>query len=220
MIIFLFQLLHYTNSDQFKLKCKIISINRMAANSVTSKNAKDRDKIVGAAYMKRFSDLDQRDIQAVNEKLDKNLCTAVDNYMQYCLHDESMTSHIIYRIIALWFANEKNSVLQTIIEKHIISVPSYKFVCALNQLMAGFHSKHNEFIQLLIKIIKRCLTDHPHQTLQQLYSILFERNDTNDKNQNNGRWKIAEKIIHEAENNNIKNIGLIIKQFGQVMPGK
>lgn len=170
--------------------------------------------------MKRFLNLDEKEISAIEEKLAGNLCTAVENYLQYCCYDEAVTSPIIYRVIALWFANQQNPELQEIIEKHIGTVPSYKFVCALNQLTAGFNLKNSKFLGLLKGIMIRCLQDHPHQTLQQLFPLLCDNIDKKAKEQNVARCKIAKEVVYATEITSNAATSEIVREFEQVVPGK
>lgn len=198
------------------MKCKIIEENRQAAETVGKQN-KDRDKNIGAMFMKKFANLDEKEVLTVKQKCSDFLCIAVKNYMQFCKIDQAITSPAVYRIIALWFANKQNESLQTEITQNLPDIPSYKFLCALNQMTARLSSTNKGFISLLKDILVRCVQDHPHQTLYQLFPLVFAFNDSNNiANKSNDRVNITKEIISKAKN---KSNNSCIKQLEMMFPG-
>uniref|UniRef100_A0A1A9V9S2 Serine/threonine-protein kinase ATM n=1 Tax=Glossina austeni TaxID=7395 RepID=A0A1A9V9S2_GLOAU len=203
----------YVNSDRFNTKRKIVEHNRQAVQSVNRGNA-DRDKMTGVAFMNRFSNIDEKEINQVQEKLTRNLCVAIENYMKFCCLDMTVASPAVYRIIALWFANKRNQELRKEMEKNISTVPSYKFICVLNQLTAHLNSKNKDFLQLLKNVIIRCVREHPQQTLCQLYPLIYAHIDGTQDNSDD-RSHIAQDIIASARGEiNPK----IITQMENVIP--
>ncbi|XP_037818798.1 serine/threonine-protein kinase ATM isoform X1 [Lucilia sericata] len=207
------QLNTYINSDEFNMKRQIMELNRQTASTV-GRQVRDRDKQISANFMKRTSNIDEQEIQLMEQKLTTYLCVAVENYIKYTCLDAAITSPVIYRIIGLWFANKQNETLRTKIQENISSVPSYKFICALNQMTARLNSKNSEFITLLKDIMIRCVQEHPHQTLYQLYPIVYGYIDGTE-NKTDYRSKIAQDIIAKAKNKTNANI---IKQLESVIP--
>uniref|UniRef100_A0A1B0BG36 Serine/threonine-protein kinase ATM n=1 Tax=Glossina palpalis gambiensis TaxID=67801 RepID=A0A1B0BG36_9MUSC len=187
--------------------------NRQAVQSVNRGNA-DRDKMTGVAFMNRFSNIDEKEINQVQEKLTRNLCVAIENYIKFCCLDTTVASPAIYRIIALWFANKRNQDLRKEMEENIDTVPSYKFVCVLNQLTAHLNSKNKDFLQLLKNVIIRCAREHPQQTLCQLYPLIYAHLD-GTQDYSDDRSHIAQDIIANARDAiNVE----IITQLGNVIP--
>ncbi|XP_046801392.1 serine/threonine-protein kinase ATM isoform X1 [Lucilia cuprina] len=207
------QLNTYINSDEFNMKRQIMERNRQTASTV-GRQVRDRDKQISANFMKRTSNIDEQEIQLMEQKLTTYLCVAVENYIKYTCLDAAISSPVIYRIIGLWFSNKQNETLRTKIQENISSVPSYKFICALNQMTARLNSKNPEFIALLKDIIIRCVQEHPHQTLYQLYPIVYGYIDGTE-NKTDNRSKIAQDIIAKAKNKTNANI---IKQLESVIP--
>lgn len=191
-----------------------MELNRQTANTV-GRQVRDRDKQISANFMKRTSYIDAQEILLIDEKRTLYLCVAVENYMKFICLDGAISSSIIYRIIGLWFSNKQNESLRIKIQEHISSVPSYKFICALNQMTARLNSKNLEFITLLKDIMIRCVVDHPHQTLYQLYPIVYSHIDGTE-NKMDYRSKIAQDIISKAKNKINANI---IEQLESVIPG-
>ncbi|XP_054727235.1 serine/threonine-protein kinase ATM isoform X1 [Anastrepha obliqua] len=186
----------YINSEEFKLKYQIIQQNRQAADSIGRQN-KDRDINHGIILMKKYASLDETEIKFIEEKRTNNLCIAVKHYMKFCHIDAGFSNAAIYRMIALWFANKQDQALHKEIKENVDIIPSYKFICALNQITARLNSKHDDFISIIKEILVKCLQDHPHHTLYQLYPLIFD--DTGGKS-NKTRSNIAADVITRGRN--------------------
>lgn len=197
------------------MKRQIMELNRQTASTI-SRQVRDRDKQISANFMKRTSSMDEQEIQIIEQKLTSYLCVAVENYIKFSCLDAAISSPVIYRIIGLWFSNKQNESLRAKIQEHLSSVPSYKFICALNQMTARLNSKNPEFIALLKDVMIRCVQEHPHQTLYQLYPIVYGHIDGTE-NKTDYRSKIAQDIIAKAKNKSNMNI---IKQLESVIPGE
>lgn len=196
------------------MKRQIMELNRQTANTV-DRQVRDRDKHISANFMKRTSNIDEQEIQQNEQKLTTYLCIAVENYIKFTCLDTAVSSPVIYRIIGLWFSNKQNEILRNQIKESISSVPSYKFICALNQMTARLNSKTIEFIDILKNILIRCVQEHPHQTLYQLYPIVYGHIDGTE-NKTDYRSKLAQDIIVKAQNKSNVNI---IRQLESVIPG-
>ncbi|XP_036340144.1 serine/threonine-protein kinase ATM isoform X1 [Rhagoletis pomonella] len=201
----------YVNSEEFKLKCQIIQENRQAADSIGRQN-KDRDINHGVIIMKKYANLDETEVKFIEEKRTNNLCISVKNYMKFCEIDTGFSNAAIYRIIGLWFANKQDQALHKEIKDSIGIIPSYKFICALNQITARLNSKHDDFISIIKEVLVKCLQDHPHHTLYQLYPLIFD--DTGNKG-NKTRSNIAADIITRGRNTLNAQCA---KQFALVFP--
>ncbi|KAH8386431.1 hypothetical protein KR093_000425 [Drosophila rubida] len=187
-----YQKMHnYRNSQEYKMLSEIIRQNRQLAGTVNTRA--DRDLRVGAHNMNRFAALDQDRLKQINDSLTEHLCTALEHYIAYCQVDNGASSAEIYRIIALWFTNESNTTMLSKISAKIAQVPSYKFICALNQMVGRLSSTNVEFRRLLVELLVRCGKEHPQQTFYKLYPLVFAHMD--GSNSNTQRAEIAKKII-------------------------
>jgi len=198
------------------MKQKIIKENRDAAQSV-GKQHKDRDKLVGASTLMRFANLDEKELQAIERKRTDYLCLAVENYIRFCAIDDTLSSSIIYRIIALWFANKQNPSLHQKIVEAIDNIPSFKFICALSQMTARLNSKHSEFLAVLKEILVRCARDHPHHTLYQLFPLVYAFADNTTTSKEHNRVDIAKEIIAKARTKSNTNC---IRQMENIFSGE
>ncbi|XP_041674601.1 serine/threonine-protein kinase ATM [Drosophila eugracilis] len=185
------QLYDYRHSQEYLTLQDIIEQNRQAAEGVTQRENQDRRII--SVQMKRYASLDERHLKHIEEKMTEHLCLGLRNHMAFCRLDNGFSSAAIYRIISLWFTNAANEQLQKTIKEEILTVPSYKFICAANQLTARLNSKNMALLKGLVDLLVHCGSDHPHQTFYQLYPLVFAHLDGEDSNTE--RSGIARKII-------------------------
>lgn len=189
-----YQRLHdYRQSQEYQTLVSIIKQNRQLAGTVTKAERPDRDRQIGAINLNRFAKLDEQELKRIDDNLTEHLCTALSHYIKYCELDTGFSSSAIYRIIALWFTNDQNQTMLDKIKEAIKTVPSYKFICAVNQLAGRLNSKNASFHTILVDLLVRCGTDHPQQTFYKLYPFVYAHMD--GTNSNTQRADIARKII-------------------------
>ncbi|XP_062138082.1 serine/threonine-protein kinase ATM [Drosophila sulfurigaster albostrigata] len=209
-----YQKMHnYRNSQEYKMLSEIIKQNRELAGTVKTRD--DRDLRVGALNMNRFAALDHNALKRINESLTEHLCTAIEHYIAYCQLDGGASSAEIYRIIALWFTNESNTSMLAKIRDKIAQVPSYKFICALNQMVGRLSSTNAEFRALLVELLVRCGKEHPQQTFYKLYPLVCAHMDGN--NSNTQRAEIAKGIIAQICNGET-TVANCNRQFAAMFP--
>jgi len=209
------QLYDYRHSQEYQTLQDIIEQNRQAAEKVTQRENQDRRVI--SVQMKRYASLDERQLKHIEEKLTQHLCLALRNHMAYCRLDSGFSSAAIYRIISLWFTNATNEQLQQTIKEEILTVPSYKFICAANQLTARLNSKNMGLLKGLMDLLVHCGQDHPHHTFYQLYPLVFAHLD--GENSNTERSGVARKIIAKICEKNAA-AAECSKQLESLLPGR
>lgn len=129
-----------------------------------------------------------------------NFCSR--NYINYSTLNDDVASHYIYRIIGLWFANKSDTKLHETIIESIENIPSYKFLCVINQLTAQLNSKYLGFVAVIKNILIRCTEEHHHISLYQLLPIIFDENGKKTINNNKEqRIKIAKEILSQVSKN-------------------
>ncbi|KAH8268288.1 hypothetical protein KR026_004200 [Drosophila bipectinata] len=194
------QLYEYRHSQDYQTLIDIIEQNRLTASKVTQRE--NHDRLVMSLQMKRYANLDESQLQHVEEKLTQHLCSAMKNHIAYCRLDSGFSSPAIYRIISLWFTNASNEKLQQCIKEELPTVPSYKFICAANQLIGRLNSKNSSLIKALVDLLVRCGQDHPHHILYMLYPLVFASLD--GEHSNTERAGIAQRIIAKIGEKNPK----------------
>lgn len=211
-----YQQLHdYRHSQEYQTLKDIIEQNRQTAEKVTQRENQDRRVI--SVQMKRYASLDEQQLNQIEEKLTEYLRLALTNYMAYCRLDSGFSSAAIYRIISLWFTNATSKQCQECIKDEILTVPSYKFICAANQLTARLNSKNTSLLKGLTDLLVQCGKDHPYHTFYQLYPLVFAHLD--GENSNTERSGIARKIIAMICEKN-GTAGECSKQLESLLPGK
>ncbi|KAH8244044.1 hypothetical protein KR032_012478 [Drosophila birchii] len=185
------QLYEYRHSQDYQTLLDIIEQNRSTAEKVSQRDTKDQ-RIMGM-QMKFYASLDERQLQRIEAKLTEHLCSALRNHIAYCRLDSGFSSAAIYRIISLWFTNASNEQMQQCVKEEILTVPSYKFICAANQLTGRLNSKNKNLLKALTELLVRCGQDHPHHIFYQLYPLVYAHLD--GENSNTERAGIAQSII-------------------------
>lgn len=209
------QLYEYRHSQDYQTLIDIIEQNRLMASKVTQRE--NHDRLIISLQMKRYANLDESQLQHVEEKLTQHLCSAIKNHIAYCRLDSGFSSAAIYRIISLWFTNASNEKLQQCIKEELPTVPSYKFICAANQLIGRLNSKNTTLIKALVDLLVRCGQDHPHHILYLLYPLVFANLD--GEHSNTERAGIAQRIIAKIGEKNPK-AAACSKELESVLPGK
>lgn len=87
--------------------------------------------------------------------------------------------------------------------ENIDTIPSYKFLCVLNQLTAQLNSKHSKFTEAISNILARCIEEHYQIALYHLLPIIFEENGDKSKSKEQ-RVQITKEILTKVSKN--KNI--------------
>lgn len=117
-------------------------------------------------------------------KINFNFCLSHSNYFRSIIQKEDNDILNIFRIISLMLENFGSvPFYQDFLNKHLLIIPSYKFIVALPQLTVRLSNNDDMLTKLLKKLIERCAIDHPHHTLPILLALVNSNADM-DKNQN------------------------------------
>lgn len=100
---------------------------------------------------------------------------------------------LISRCLALWFANGNAESINSVFGEHVDSVPSYKFLVVLDQLMARLNASGDSFQTILAKILSRLVQDHPFHSLYGMYAVQYSRRSGDEAAR--GRVKAITKIV-------------------------
>ncbi|KAL5275475.1 ATM family protein [Megaselia abdita] len=190
------QLVNYMKSEAFEMKKQIVKHHK----EVKLPQSNDRDFNIGLKFNSENAKIDDKEINQVFEKKSEYLRYAVLNYIKFSTLNDDIASHYIYRIIGLWFANKDDFKLHETIVESIDNIPSYKFLCVINQLTAQLNSKYSSFITVIKKILTRCTEEHHNISLYHLLPIIFEDNGkkTGSKEQ---RVQITKDILSKVSKN-------------------
>ncbi len=153
---------------------------------------------------------------------------ALENYAKALINSNKHDLKI-YRWISLWFSNNNQEVVNTIVAQYIDLIPDFKFVGLLYQLCARMVTdKTSQFARILQKIIFKCAQKHPYHTLPIVLALANSNADEKFTNSGkkviedeNDRSKSAKEIIAKLKNMNdlskffeVKNNRQILKLTG------
>ena len=181
-------IMNYMQSKDFEDKHSLMKQIQEEGRNIKKVGSTADDSRKAAMILERHSNLDLSEMQSMEKDRLSYLALAVENYAKalavkqnstkvQCSDRSTYHDLRIFRLISLWFSNAKHSNINVILNKYMQSIPSYKFTSLLYQLCArmvmkaadGVHAK--EFPQLLLRLIKRCAIDHPHQTLPIVFAL-------------------------------------------------
>lgn len=83
----------------------------------------------------------------------------VNIFRYYLLNLEKSDKHnmCVFRMISLWLENRNNAGVLKLIEKYLDSIPTYKFISILPQLIPHITSREDDvFGKHITQVVKRC----------------------------------------------------------------
>lgn len=95
---------------------------------------------------------------------------AMEYYMK-SLAEGDLIDIKVFRVVSLWLENTDDVDLLDMVGKSIMSVPSYKFVKVLPQLVARISNVQTKQNSLILQVIEKCAVDHPHHTLPLIMAV-------------------------------------------------
>ena len=165
-----------------------MKIRKEKAEEMSRLKATTADKEIRKAshFLTHETAKDQSEYLALIQERETYLVEAVENYL-ICLAKSSNNSNSfdirISRLISLWFDNRKSQQLTDLMQKWIPQIPSCHFIPVLPQLAARLtiHPKptsyHDNFPQLLLRLLERCALEHPHHALPIIIALAFTKKD-------------------------------------------
>ncbi|XP_037926339.1 serine/threonine-protein kinase ATM isoform X2 [Hermetia illucens] len=197
------QLNDYINSEDFQVKIRVMGRNQNDAKAIrdAKRYKTNRDELITLNLLAQNAGIDDYEIKAVEGRKIEYLCLAIENYMQYCILDEEVKSMEIFRIISLWFSNTNVTEVSQKIKDFIEIIPSYKFICVLNQITARLSGVDVDLDNILQKLLVTCSIEHPHHTLPYILAISHANMDSKSASVQNVRVEAANIIVDEISKN-------------------
>ncbi|CAC5396816.1 ATM [Mytilus coruscus] len=157
-------IVNYMKSNTYEAKQALMKKAKMEMETLKQLGDISKDRYY--KILSKQSDIDKAEIEAMNEDKTKYLQKAVENYLK-CLKYGDKHDLRIFRLISLWFSNTAVQDVNTLIEKSIKTLKSYKFIPLMYQLAARMDTKaqSQSFQATLNNMIERAAKDHPHHTL-------------------------------------------------------
>ncbi|XP_063405374.1 serine-protein kinase ATM-like [Mytilus trossulus] len=190
-------IVNYMKSNTYEAKQALMKKAKTEMETLKQLGDISKDRYYKILY--KQSDIDKAEIEAMNEDKTKYLQKAVENYLK-CLKYGDKHDLRIFRLISLWFSNTAVQDVNTLIEKSIKTLKSYKFIPLMYQLAARMDTKaqSQSFQATLNNMIERAAKDHPHHTLLCVLALAHAKKDTEIMNpttaSTNRRTKLSKSI--------------------------
>lgn len=110
-----------------------------------------QDEKRSCMIMNKTLGIDKSDVETTNTTYACYLHSAVENYMQSVLLEDSNESSSIFRLFGLWFSNTSDQTVMQEIKDHYTNIPSYKFLALMPQITA--HLSTEVIKDLIEKIV-------------------------------------------------------------------
>ncbi|CAH0387846.1 unnamed protein product [Bemisia tabaci] len=114
---------------------------------------------------------DSTEIRNTYKDQERSLLLAMQCYIR-SLADGDSEDMRVFRVVGLWLENTTSKDLMDFLVKALKSIPTYKFIPVLPQLIARLTDKLDSiFAQTLFTLIEKCAAEHPHHTLPLIYAL-------------------------------------------------
>lgn len=130
------QLNEYLSSPQFEMKQNLINQQQTLATELQEELARNRsrDKKVACIMARKQSDIDENEIRSVKREKESFLSLAVRYYL-LTLKEGGKFDKNVFRLVSLWLSNYTNNDTAQNINDFLHTIPSYKFLCLLPQIV-------------------------------------------------------------------------------------
>ena len=170
---------HYKKAEEYmdsaEFKERQASIDIIQKEEAILKGAQSNDKALRHAFVikTRFLVIDKSEIERWIQQKETYLQISMQNYLSVLKYGDKSVA--VYRMISLWFANQDNTKLNSLVFKELPDIPTYRLVPLLYQMaarMSGVKNKDGtEFSAVLYNCIQRCALDHPHHVLPIVFAL-------------------------------------------------
>ncbi|KAG9588827.1 hypothetical protein KCU97_g8181, partial [Aureobasidium melanogenum] len=116
--------------------------------------------------------LDDEEFQKMRRSRDEFVRQSLENYLRALTVSDEFNSSVV-RFFALWLEHSDSQTANTVVQKTLPNVPSWKFVGLMNQQTSRLQKDSSIFQQSLADLITRICTDHPHHGVHYLYTAIY-----------------------------------------------
>ncbi|XP_076280983.1 serine/threonine-protein kinase tefu isoform X5 [Lasioglossum baleicum] len=201
------QICAHMKSPQFEsLKECITSTEEVSALSMS------KDKDVRRAFILNHKQNinDAAELKHIQKERDNYLTLALQYYLLVLQQSEDYNL-LIFRIVALWLDNIKQTDVNHLLNENLQRIPSFKFIPLIPQLAAHINNVSDAFSEKIYSIMEHCALEHPHHTLPVLLALKnlygdYEYSTTQANNVVEPRVLGARKLLQELTRTNIRLI--------------
>lgn len=187
---------------------RLVTLNSEITESEGLKIRNQKLNSGNTGKINRLIEAEDDDYNLLVHKRRKLLVNCVTSYMFSLQFGDSQ--YDMARLISIWLENNE---VEQVVDKRVLSIPSWKFIPWMNQLSSRLGSKFSGGIlstlgpSTLQKIVLQACTDHPYHSVWQLINIVqSNKSDAID------RQKAALSILEALQLSRPEPIG-IIREF-------
>ncbi|KAH9828913.1 serine/threonine-protein kinase tel1 [Teratosphaeria destructans] len=141
--------------------------------------------------MQSYFEIDNAEYQRLKESRDSFTVQSLQNYL-LALHASNEHDITVLRFFALWLDNAASPGANAVVSQHLPNVPSWKFAVLNNQLMSRLENENSVFQCSLKAVVQRICSEHPYQSLHQLFATTRPVNNADEAAQS--RYQAASTI--------------------------
>ncbi|KAM0722478.1 hypothetical protein Q7P37_001919 [Cladosporium fusiforme] len=113
--------------------------------------------------------LDDEEFQHQKKNRETFVNQSLQNYL-LALHASDEHNLSVLRFFALWLESSESAPANETVKKHLPTVPSWKFIVLLNQLMSRLKADNSTFQIALSALTKRMCLTHPYHSVHHVYA--------------------------------------------------
>jgi len=162
--------------QQKLLKYKEKELDALKSSIRNSKSTNERNKYeIQKRRIETQIELDKAEINRVLQTREMFLVKAIENFLKTLVHSDEYDI-CVFRLIALWFKNKYNTLINQYIYKYIKVIESRKFLTLIYQLsarmsIASADKKTKYFVLTVNALIQKMIIDHPYHCLYQIIAL-------------------------------------------------
>ncbi|OUM66587.1 hypothetical protein PIROE2DRAFT_6109 [Piromyces sp. E2] len=151
-------------------------LNVLTTSIKSSKSTTERNKFeIQKRRIETQIELDKAEINRVIQTREIFLVKAIENYLKTLNYSDDYDI-CVFRLIALWFGNKYNNLINQYIYKYIKIIESRKFLTLIYQLSARMSltnadKKSKYFVLTINALIQKMILDHPYHCLYQIIAL-------------------------------------------------
>lgn len=127
----------------------------------------------------QWFELDDEEYQRLKRSRDAYVQLSLQNYLRALRASDDHNIDVL-RFFALWLENSESQAANEVVQKHLPSVPSWKFVVLNNQLMSRLEGEQTGFQDCLKHLVTRMCAEHPFHCLHHLFAAARTPVNTGD----------------------------------------
>ena len=144
--------------------------------------------------------LDQAEWNRIQDNRQSLVLRCLEHYLLSMKACDTYSNDTL-RVLSIWLEEVDNPKATDTVNKHIKSVPSWKFARLISQLLSRLQNTQDGFQQCLADLVFRICSDHPYHGLYQLFAASKTRSNKADPvgtSRYEAVGKLAKLVLHKS----------------------